>query len=170
MERPYKSTSRERREPEYQPLSLPPTPSCYVSGSAPLDCSPTAHMSGTCPLCPTGPALTMELRLRGDPEDCVKRPATVGRARRLGDTPVLRLGVPADARFLLLRLRLSCPWLCTQSPRVPEVKGLCLVEGDCLELAPTEMLNTILLFASLSGSEKAGSEGSSPLLVSGSEP
>lgn len=59
----------------------------------------------------TGPVLTMELRLRGDPEDCVKRPATVGRARRLGDTPVLRLGVPADARFRLLRFRLSCPWL-----------------------------------------------------------
>lgn len=112
----------------------------------------------------------MVLRLRGDPEDCVKRPATDGRARRLGDTPVLRLGVPADARFLLLRLRLSCPWLCTQSPRVPEVKGLCLVEGDCFELAPAEMLNTILLLASLSGSEKAGSEDRSPLLVSGSEP
>lgn len=83
---------------------------------------------------------------------------------------MLRLGVPADARFLLLRLRLSCPWLCTQSPRVPEVKGLCLVEGDCFELAPAEMLNTILLLASLSGSEKAGSEDRSPLLVSGSEP
>lgn len=111
----------------------------------------------------------MELRLRGDPEDCVNRPATVGRARRLGDTPVLRLGVPVDDRFLLLRLRLSCPWLCTQS-RVPEVKGLCLVEGDCLELAPAVMLNTILLLASLSVSEKAGSEASSPLLVSGNGP
>lgn len=108
--------------------------------------------------------------MRGEPEDCVKRPATAGRARRLGDTPVLRLGVPADARFLLLRLRLSCPWFGTQSPRVLEVKGLCLVEGDCLELEPAAMLNTILLLASLSGSEKAGSEGSSPLLVSGSGP
>lgn len=53
--------------------------------------------------------LTMELRLSGDPEDCVKRLATDGSARRLGDTPELRLGVPADARFLLPRLRLSCP-------------------------------------------------------------
>lgn len=118
----------------------------------------------------TGPTLTMEFRLRGDPEDCVKRPATVGRARRLGDTPVLRLRVPADARFLRLRLRLSCPWLCTESPRVPEVKGLCLVEGDCLELELAAMLKTILLLASFSGSETAGSEGSSPLLVSGNGP
>lgn len=108
----------------------------------------------------------MELRLRGDPEDCVKRPATDGRARRLGDTPVLRLGVPADARFLLPRLRLSCPWLW-----VPAGRGLCLLEGDSLALpALADTVKTALLLASLSGSEKPASEGRSPLLASGSGP
>lgn len=113
----------------------------------------------------------MELRLRGDPEGCVKRPATDGRARRLGDTPALKLGVPVDARFRRPRLRLSCPWLGTQSPRELAVRGLCLLEGDCLALpAPAAMVNTILLLASLSGSEKPESEGKSPLLASGSGP
>lgn len=113
--------------------------------------------------------LTMELRLRGDPEDGVKSPTTDGSARRLGDTP--RLGVPAEARFLRPRLRLSCPWPWPLSPREPEVKGLCLLEGDCLALpAPDEMVNTLLLLASLSGSEKPVSQGSSPLLGSGTVP
>lgn len=118
---------------------------------------------------PQGSAvLTMELRLRGDPEDCVKSPATLGRARRLGDTPALRLGVPADMRFLRPRFRLSCPW---PDPHSPRARGLCLVEGDCLALpAPAEMVNTILLLASLSGSEKPRSVGRSPLPMSGSKP
>ena len=101
----------------------------------------------------------------------MKRPATDGRARRLGDTPELRPGVPAAARFLLPLLRLSCPWLWPPSPRAPEDRGLCLLEGDCLALLePAEMVKTILLLASLSGSEKPASEGRSPLLASGSGP
>lgn len=117
------------------------------------------------------PGLTIELRLSGDPEDCVKRPATDGRARRLGDTPELRLGVPADARFLLPRLRLSCPWLWLLSPRAPAGRGLCLLEGDCLALpALAEMVKIVFLLASLSGSEKPASAGRSPLLASGSGP
>lgn len=43
-----------------------------------------------------------------------------------------------------------------------------MVEGDCLVLPPlAEMVNTILLLASLSGSEKPESEGKSPLPTSG---
>lgn len=113
----------------------------------------------------------MELRFRGDPEDCVKSPATDGKARRLGDTLELRLGVPADARFLRPRLRLSGPWPWPPSPRAAEGRGLCLLEGDCLALlAPAEMVKTILLLASLSGSEKLASQGRSPLPESGSGP
>lgn len=101
----------------------------------------------------------------------MKRPATDGRARRLGDTPELRLGVPTDARFLLPRLRLSCPWLWPLSPRAPEGRGLCLLEGDCLEPgAPAEMVKTTLLLASLSGSERPDSHGRSTLPASGGGP
>lgn len=122
-----------------------------------------------CP--PAGPRLTIELRFSGDPDDCVKRPATDGRARRLGDTPELRLGVPAAARFLLPRLRLSGPWPWPLSPRAPVGRGLGLLGGDCLALLlPAEMVKTILLLASPSGSEKPASDGRSPLLASGSGP
>lgn len=120
---------------------------------------------------PPVPSLTMELRFRGDPEDCVKRPATDGRARRLGDTPELRPGVPAAARFLLPRLRLSCPWPWLPSPRPPVGRGLGLLGGDCLVLPPpAETVKTILRLASPSGSEKPASGGRSPLLASGSGP
>lgn len=121
-----------------------------------------------CP--PASPGLTIELRFSGDPEDCVKRPATDGRARRLGDTAELKLGVPAAARFLLPRLRLSGPWPWPLSPRAPVGRGLGLPGGDCLALPPAEMVKTILLLASPSGSEKPASEGRSPLLASGSGP
>lgn len=88
----------------------------------------------------------------------------------MGDTLELRLGVPAAARFLLPRLRLSGPWPWPLSPRAPTGKGLGLPGGDCLAPPPAEMVKTILLLASPSGSETPASEGRSPLLASGSGP
>lgn len=122
------------------------------------------------PASPANPGLTMELRFRGDPEDCVKRPATDGRARRLGDTPELRLGVPADARFLLPRLRLSCPRLWPLSPRAPDGRGLCLLGGGGLVPPAAVPVKMTLLLTSLSGSEKPASGTRSPLLESRSRP
>lgn len=110
----------------------------------------------------------MELRFRGDFEDCVKRSATDGRVRRLGDIFELRLGVFIDVRFFLFRLRLFCSWFWSLFLRVFEGRGLCLLEGDCLESGVfVEMVKTIFFLVSFFGSERSDSYGRFILSVSG---
>lgn len=103
----------------------------------------------------------MELMLRGDPEGCVKSPASEGRALRFGETappPAL----PGLDLFRRPRFFPSCPWA-WQLPAT----GLCLLQGDCFTCPVLgEIVKMILLLASFSASEKAASHCGSPFVAS----
>lgn len=90
-----------------------------------------------------------------------------GNDLRLGDTPEFTVGVPVEDRFLRPRFFPSCMYAWPQSVRMLAVRGLCLFDGECLRVPVAgEMVKMILRLLSLSGSEKVGSDGRSPLAFS----
>lgn len=109
----------------------------------------------------------MELILSGDPEGCVKSPATEGRDLRFGETAAFPLGFPVEDLFRRPRFFPSCVWAWPPSGRALAGTGLCLLEGDCFTCPVLgEIVKMILLLASFSGSENAASDCRSPFVPS----